>query len=124
MVLCLPINVIEESLTSIHFLYKVVVPIVLHMLSPEWAVHPKEGITLVNLASVHCALLVQAATIILPVPLSLIQAAMRPSGASVVSVVDPITIALTAIVLALLSVLESNAAPVPPLVLQMRAFYF
>jgi hypothetical protein len=61
--------------------------------------------------------------IILPVPLSLAQAAMWPSGASVISVADPITIALTTIVLALLLTLESSTAMVPSLVLLVGAFY-
>jgi hypothetical protein len=123
MVLCFPINVIKESLTSVHFLCKIVVPVVLHMPSPEWAVCSKEGMTLVNLAPHDHALLVQIVTVILPVPLSLAQVAAWPGGASVVSVVDPITIALTTIVLALLSILESSAVMVPPLVLLVGAFY-
>jgi hypothetical protein len=67
MVLCLPINVVKKSLTSIHFLCKNVMPAILHMPSPEWAACPKEGVTLVNLAPVHHALLVWMMTVILPV---------------------------------------------------------
>ena len=93
-VLCLPVNVIEECLTSVHILCKVVMPIVFHMSSPQWATRPVEGMTLVNLAFVHRALLMWATTIIFPVPLPFAQAATWPGGASVVSVVDPITIAL------------------------------
>ena len=118
MVLCFPINVIEESLTSIHFLCKIIVPAVLHMPSPEWAVCPKEGMTLVNLA-----LLMWMTTVSLPVPPSLAQAAAWPGGASVVGVADPIVIALTAIVLALLFILEGGTAMVPPLALLVGAFY-
>ena len=114
MVLCLPINVVEKSLMSIHFLCKIVVPSVLSMPSPEWAACPKEGMTLVNLALGDCVLLVWATTVILPVPLLLAQATVWPGGASVVSVADPITIALTAIVLTLLFIFESGAAMIPP----------
>ena len=87
--LCLPIDIVEEGLTSVHFLHKIIVPIILHMPFPEWAVHPEEGMTLVNLASINYALLVWVTTVILPVPLALAQVAMWPSGASVISVVDP-----------------------------------
>ena len=117
MVLCFPINVIQESLASIHFLRKIVVPTILHMPSLEWAVHPKEGMTLVNLAPHDHALLMWMTTVILPVPLLLAQITARPGRASVVSVADPITITLTAIVLTLLSVLESSTVMVPPLAL-------
>jgi hypothetical protein len=41
--------------------------------------------------------------------------AAQPGGASVVSVVEPITIALIAVVLALLSILEHGAMMAPPL---------
>ena len=114
MVLCFPIDIVEKHLISVHFFCKVVVPAILHMPSPEWAAHPIEGVTLVNFAPVHCALLMWAMTVILPVPLPLAQVATWPSGASVVSVVDPITIALTAIVLALPGTLVCGAAPVSP----------
>jgi hypothetical protein len=77
-----------------------------------------------NLAPVHHILLMWVMAIILSVPLPLAQAAMQPSGASVVSVADPITIALTAIVLALLLTLESGAMMVPSLVLLVGAFYY
>jgi hypothetical protein len=69
MVLRLPVNVIEECLTSVHILCKVIVPIVFHMPSPQWAARPIEGMTLVNLAPVHCALLMWVMAIIFPVPL-------------------------------------------------------
>ena len=114
MLLFLPINIVKEGLTSIHFLYKIVVPTVLHMPSPEWAAHPKEGMTLVNLTPVHCALLIWVTTVILPMSLLLAQAAVQPGGASVISMVDPITIVLTTMVLALLSILEGCAVMVPP----------
>ena len=77
-----------------------------------------------NLAPVYHALLMQARTVILPVPLSSAQAATWPSGASVVSVVDPITIALTTIVFVLLLILKGSTVMVPPLVLLLRAFYY
>ena len=70
-VLCLPINIIKKGLTSVHFLYKIIVPTVLYMPFLEWAVCPKEGIILVNLASVHYALLMWVMTVSLPVPLFL-----------------------------------------------------
>jgi hypothetical protein len=123
MVLCFPINVFKESLTSVHFLYKIVVPAILYMPFPEWAVHPIEGMALVNLVPVHHTLLMWVTAVIFPVPLPLAQAATWPSGASVISVADPITIALTAIVLVLLLTLESGAVMVPPLALLVGAFY-
>jgi hypothetical protein len=136
MVLCLPINVVEKSLTSIHFLCKIVVPSVLSMPFPEWAACPKEGMTLVNLALGDCVLLVWVTIVILPVPL-LAQATVWPGGASVISVADPITIVLTvivltltaivlvltAIVLVLLFIFESGTMMIPPLVLLVWAFY-
>ena len=76
-----------------------------------------------NLAPVHCALLMWAMAIIRPVPLPLAQVATWPGGASVISVADPITIALTAIVLVLLLILESGAVMVPSLALLVGAFY-
>ena len=114
MVLCLPVNVIKKCLTSVHILRKVVVPIVFHVSSPQWATRPIEGVTLANLAPVCCALLMWATAIILPESLPLAQAAARPGGASVVSVMNPITIALTAIVFALPGTLVCGAAPVSP----------
>ena len=114
MVLCFPSNVVKESLTSIHFLCKIIVPAVLHMPSPEWAACPKEGMTLVNLALHDHALLMWMMTVIFPVPLPLVQVAVQPGGASVISVADPVTIALTTIVLVLLSILESGTVMVPP----------
>jgi hypothetical protein len=122
-VLRLPVNVIKECLTSVHILHKIIMPTIFHMPSPQWAAHPIEGMTLVNLAPVHCALLIWVMAIILPVPLPLAQAATQPSGASVVSVVDPIPIALTTIVRALLLTFESGAVTVPPLTLLVGAFY-
>ena len=68
-VLCFPVNVIEECLTSIHILRKIVVPVVFHVSSPQWATRAIEGMTLVNLAPVHRALLMWATAIIIPVPL-------------------------------------------------------
>ena len=58
-----------------------------------------------------------------PVPLPFAQAATWPGGASVVSVVDPITIALIAVVLALLSILKHGTTIVPPLALLVGALY-
>ena len=68
-VLCLPVNAIEERLTSVHTFRKIVVPVVLHVSSPQWAVRPIEGMALVDLALVHCALLMWVMAIILPMPL-------------------------------------------------------
>jgi hypothetical protein len=123
MVLCFQINVVKESLTSIHFLHKIIVPAVLHMPSLEWAACPKEGMTWVNLALHNRALLMWMMTVILPVPLPLAQVAVQPGGASVISVADPVTIALTTIVLMLLSILESGTVIVPPLALLVGTFY-
>ena len=68
-VLRLPVNVIKERFPSVHLFRKIVVPIVFHVSSPQWATHPIEGMTLVNLAPVHRALLMWVTAIILPVPL-------------------------------------------------------
>ena len=80
--------------------------------SPQWATRPIEGMTLVNFAFVHRALLMWATAVTFPMPFPFAQAATQPGGASVVSVVDPITIALTPIVFALLGTLVRGAAPV------------
>jgi hypothetical protein len=70
-VLHLPVNVIKECLTSVHFFHEIIVPTVFHMSAPQWAAYPIEGMALVNFALVHCALLVWVMAIVLPVPLPL-----------------------------------------------------
>ena len=68
-VLRLPVNVIKERLPSIHLPHKIVVPIVFHVSSPQWATRPIEGMTLANFALVYCALLMWVTAIIFPMPL-------------------------------------------------------
>jgi hypothetical protein len=63
------------------------------------------------------------AAISLPMSPSLAETTARPGGASVVSVLDPITIALTAIVFALPGTSVRGAAMVSPWVQDMGAFY-
>jgi hypothetical protein len=67
-VLCLPVNVIEERLTSVHIFRKIVVPVVLHVSSPQRTTRAIKGVTLVNLAPVHRTLLVWSAAITFPMP--------------------------------------------------------
>ena len=76
-----------------------------------------------DLTPIHGALLVWAMAIILPMPLPFAQAAVWPSGASVISVTYPITIAFAAIVFALLLIFEGGATAVSPLTLLLGAFY-
>ena len=100
-VLHLPVNVIKECLTSVHLFSIIVVPGVLLIASPQWAASPIKCVTQWYLAPVDGARVMGMAAISPPMSSFLAEVTVWPGGASVVSVTDPITIALTTIVFAL-----------------------
>jgi hypothetical protein len=123
MVLCLPVNVIKECLTGIHLLSIVVMPGVLLVAPPQWAASPIKYVTQQYLALVDGARVMWMVEISLPMPSSLAEVAVWPGGASVISVADPITIALTTIVLAFPGTSVCGTVTVSPWVRDVEAFY-
>ena len=93
------------------------------MLFRSWAAGPIKCMTQRYLALIDGTCVMWMAAISLPMSSLLAEVTVWPGGASVISVVDPITIALTAIVFAFPGILVCGTVTVSPWTRDVGAFY-